>query len=265
MDLSGRIVLVTGGARGIGAKVSEAVCKSGAKLVLSDILKEEGLEKVRELSEKGYQASFIKHDVTSETSWGQVIEFCSKTYNGLDVLVNNAGIYFSKPLVEISLEDWKTMFSVNVEGVFLGTKLASEEIKKRSMKSEISGSIINLSSVAGLVGAPFIGPYNASKGAVRIFSKGCAMEFASLGYNIRVNSVHPGVIDTNMGDEVKQHLINQTELTSNEATSQLADLHPIGRLGLPEEVANVIVFLASNKSSFITGAELVVDGGYTAR
>ena len=157
------------------------------------------------------------------------------------------------------------MFAINVEGVFLGTKFAVEEIKKRSIKNEVSGSIINLSSVAGLVGAPFIGPYNASKGAVRIFSKGCAMEFASLGYNIRVNSVHPGVIDTKMGKQVQDGLIKQTGLNDNEATARLAELHPLGRLGLPEEVAKVAVYLASNESSFITGAELVVDGGLTAR
>ena len=265
MDLNKKIVLVTGGARGIGAEISHAMCEAGASVILSDMLEKEGKLKTKELNKLGYKSAFIKHDVTKESHWKKTIEFCTKTFGGLDVLVNNAGIFFSKPLEEISIKEWRHMFAINVEGVFLGTKFAVKEIKKRSIKNEVSGSIINLSSVAGLVGASFIGPYNASKGAVRIFSKGCAIEFASLGYNIRVNSIHPGVIDTKMGKQVQAGLIEQTGLSDKEATAQLAELHPLGRLGLPEEVANVAVFLASNESSFITGAEIVVDGGFTAQ
>ena len=265
MNLKNRVVLVTGAARGIGAEISFQMCKAGAKVILSDLLNKEGKLKVTELTKLGYESAYIEQDVTKESSWKKTIKFCVDTFGGLDVLVNNAGIYFSKPLSDISLEEWKHMFSVNVEGVFLGTKFDIEEIVKRPNREKESGSIINLSSVAGIVGGPFIGPYNASKGAVRIFTKGCAMEFSTLGYNVRVNSIHPGVIDTNMGTQVQDGLKKQTGISENEAKSQINSLHPLGRLGLPKEVAKVAVYLASNKSSFITGAEFVVDGGLTAR
>ena len=157
------------------------------------------------------------------------------------------------------------MFSVNVEGVFLGTKVAIPEIKKRSMKRESSGSIINLSSIAGLGGSPNHGAYTAAKGAVRLFTKSTALESASLEYNIRVNSIHPGVIDTIMGSQVVDTIIEQTGSGDNEARAQVSELHPLGRFGKPEEIAQTAVFLASDDSSFITGTELIVYGGITAK
>ena len=264
-DLKNKIVLVSGGARGIGAAISAAMAEAGAKVVISDLLEKEGQNKVSELLSQGHQASFIKHDVTDELEWKKTVSFCSTTYGGLDVLVNNAGIYFTGPIEETSLEDWKKMFSVNVEGVFLGTKTAIPEIKKRSIKRESSGSIINLSSIAGLVGSPSHGTYTASKGAVKLFTKSTALECAALEYNIRANSIHPGVIDTQMGSQVIKNIIEKTGSGDNEARAQVAELHPLGRFGRPGEVAQTAVFLASDDSSFITGAEFVVDGGLTAK
>ena len=264
-DLKDKIALISGGARGIGGAIADAMCAAGAKVVISDLLDKEGEDKALELTSKGYQATFVKHDVTKETDWTNAILHCSDTYGGLDILVNNAGIYFNGPIEETSLEAWKQMFSVNVEGVFLGTKAAIPEIKKRSMKRESSGSIINLSSIAGLGGSPNHGAYTASKGAVRLFTKSTALECASLEYNIRANSIHPGVIDTLMGSQVVDTIIEQTGSGDNEARAQVSELHPLGRFGKPEEIAQTAVFLASDDSSFITGTELIVDGGITAK
>ena len=137
MDLNKKIVLVTGGARGIGAEISHAMCEAGASVILSDMLEKEGKLKTKELNKLGYKSAFIKHDVTKESHWKKTIEFCTKTFGGLDVLVNNAGIFFSKPLEEISIKEWRHMFAINVEGVFLGTKFAVKEIKKRSIKKQL--------------------------------------------------------------------------------------------------------------------------------
>ena len=263
-DLTDKIALISGGARGIGGAISEAMCAAGAKVVISDLL-QEGENKASELNDKGYQASFKIHDVTVEAEWNKIVSYCSETYGCLDILVNNAGIYFPKSIEETSLEEWKQMFSVNVEGVFLGTKAGIPEIKKRSMQRESSGSIINLSSVAGLVGSPNHGAYSATKGAVRLFTKSTALECASLEYNIRVNSIHPGVIDTKMGSQVVNTIMEETGTGDNEARAQVSELHPLGRFGKPEEIAQTAVFLASDDSSFITGTEFIVDGGLTAK
>ncbi|MFL2705990.1 MAG: glucose 1-dehydrogenase [Gammaproteobacteria bacterium] len=264
-DLKNKIALISGGARGIGGAISEAMAAAGASVIITDQLTEEGESKVEGLIDKGYPATFIKHDVTIESEWNKVIQHCTKSFGGLDILVNNAGIYFPSLIEETTLEDWRKMFSVNVEGVFLGTKVSIPEIKKRSMNRDSSGSIINLSSVAGLVGSPNHGAYTASKGAVRLFTKSSALECASLEYNIRVNSIHPGVIDTSMGTQVVNSMIEQTGTGDNEARAQLSELHPLARFGKPEEIAQTAVFLASDDSSFITGTEIIVDGGLTAK
>ena len=191
---------------------------------------------------------FIQHDVTSESDWNTVIEKASSEFDGVDVLVNNAGILLLKPLVETTLEEWQRVLNVNVTSTFLGTRAVFE-----TMRSKGGGSIINLSSIYGLVGAPHAAAYQASKGAVRLFSKGAAAEYAEFG--IRVNSLHPGVIDTPMAhhllveDEVKNAVLGPTLLK---------------RAGLAEEIAPAVLFLASDESSFVVGSEMVVDGGYSA-
>ena len=180
----------------------------------------------------------------------------------IDVLVNNAGLFLMKPLLDISLEDWRKLHAVNVEGVFLGTKAAIPLLAERASKWKGGTAIINLSSVAGLVGAAGASCYNASKGAVRLFTKGVALEVAAAG--IRVNSVHPGIIETKMGDEVVSGFSALGGMGENEARAQAAQIHPLGHMGQPQNIADAIVFLASDRAAFMTGSKLVVDGGLTA-
>jgi len=262
--LKGRIALVTGAARGIGFEIAKTFAEAGAKVVLSDLLTKEGNESSEELNKQNLDTFFIKHDVTDEEEWISVVKETSNTFGGLDILVNNAGIIIQKPLNETSLEEWRRAMAVNLDSVFMGTKIASEEIIKRSANSPVSGSIINMSSVAGLVGMANNSSYNASKGAVRLLTKSNAMEFADPSINIRVNSIHPGGINTNMIQNIINTSVEETGTSEAEIRSQLEQGHPMQRLGIPKEVARVALFLASTDSSYMTGSEVVVDGGYTA-
>ena len=263
-ELKDRIALVTGAAGGIGFEIAKTFAEAGAKVVLSDLLVKEGTEASERLNAKNFETRFIKHDVTNENEWVEVISEISDLFGGLDILVNNAGIIIQKPLNETSLEEWRRAMAVNLDSVFLGTKIASQEIMKRSANSSISGSIINMSSVAGIVGIANNSSYNASKGAVRLLTKSNAMEFSDPSINIRVNSIHPGGINTNMIKNIINTSVKETGATEDEVRSQLEQIHPMQRLGIPEEVAKVALFLASTDSSYMTGSELVVDGGYTA-
>ena len=263
-ELKDRIALVTGAAGGIGFEIAKTFAEAGAKVVLSDLLVKEGTEASERLNAKNFETCFIKHDVTNENEWVEVISEISDLFGGLDILVNNAGIIIQKPLNETSLEEWRRAMAVNLDSVFLGTKIASQEIMKRSANSSISGSIINMSSVAGIVGIANNSSYNASKGAVRLLTKSNAMEFSDPSINIRVNSIHPGGINTNMIKNIINTSVKETGATEDEVRSQLEQIHPMQRLGIPEEVAKVALFLASTDSSYMTGSELVVDGGYTA-
>tara|TARA_B100000427_G_scaffold73810_1_gene59845 strand:+ start:5073 stop:5870 length:798 start_codon:yes stop_codon:yes gene_type:complete len=263
-ELEGKTALISGGSRGIGASIASLFLDEGANVLITDILEEEGNKTVENLSDKKGDISFISHDVTNEGSWNDAVSSCIKEFGGLNILINNAGIYSSSTVEETSIEEWKSMFTVNVEGVFLGTKAVLDEMKKSSLDND-SGSIINLSSIAGLVGSAGHGAYTASKGAVKLFTKSCAIEFAELDYNIRVNSIHPGVIETKMGAQVVSNLSENLELGDNEAKEMTALMHPVKRMGVPEEIAQLALFLASNRSSFITGAEMVIDGGFTAK
>ena len=254
-DLDGRVALVTGASRGIGATTARALAAAGAKVVVTDL---------NEPSELAAEIGGLSRaqDVTSETDWADTMAFVRKEAGGLDILVNNAGLFLMKPLLDITLEEWRKLHAVNVEGVFLGTKAAIPLLAERASKWKGGTSIINLSSVAGLVGAAGASCYNASKGAVRLFTKGVALEVASAG--IRVNSVHPGIIETKMGDEVVSGFSALGGVGENEARAQAAQIHPLGHMGQPQNIADAIVFLASDRAAFMTGSELVVDGGLTA-
>jgi NAD(P)-dependent dehydrogenase (short-subunit alcohol dehydrogenase family) len=254
-DLDGRVALVTGGARGIGAATAKALAAAGAKVVISDVAD------AREVA-SSLGCAYVKHDVRSEDEWKGAVAFAQETFGGLDIMVNNAGVFWTRPLMMETLEEFRRMQQINVEGVFLGLKHAIPAIAERAGKWDGGGAVINLSSVAGIVGSPNTLAYNASKGAVRLMTKAAALECASLGQKVRVNSVHPGIIDTPMMTEAAEALAGATG--ANDLRRRFADFHPMKRIGRDTDIANAIVFLASDKAGFMTGAELVVDGGMTA-
>lgn len=254
-DLAGRVALVTGAGRGIGAACARALAEAGARVICTDLSGPDDLA-----AELGGLA--MAQDVTDEAGWTAAMDFARREAGGLDILVNNAGLFLMKPLTETSLEDWRRIHSVNVEGVFLGCRAAIPLLAERAGRWDGGTAIVNLSSMAGLVGSAGAVCYNASKGAVRLLTKGLAMELAAAG--VRVNSVHPGVIETAMGDEVVAAFSGATGLGDNEARTQLATRHPLGHMGQARNVADAVVFLASSRSAFVTGSELVVDGGFTA-
>jgi NAD(P)-dependent dehydrogenase (short-subunit alcohol dehydrogenase family) len=254
-ELDGRVALVTGAGRGIGAATARALADAGAKVIVTDLAAPDGLA-----GEIGGLARSL--DVTDEANWAEVLEFARNEAGGLDILVNNAGLLLMKPVTEISLDEWRRLHAVNVEGVFLGCKHAIPLLAERAARWRGGTAIVNLSSVAGLTGAAGFSCYNASKGAVRLFTKGVALELAPMG--IRANSVHPGVIDTAMGDAVVDAFASRLAVGDNEARTNVAGLHALGRLGDVADVASAVVFLASSCAAFMTGSELVVDGGYTA-
>lgn len=248
MRLEGKVAIISGGARGMGAVEARLFTQEGARVVIGDILEEDGRRTVQDIIQAGGQALFVRLDVTREEDWRRAVGETVSRFGGVDILVNNAGIYRISPLEETSEEMWRQIMEVNVNGVFLGTRTVIPEMKRGG-----GGSIVNISSTAGLVGSPNTSAYQASKGAVRIFTKATAIEYARDG--IRANSVHPGAIDTDM---IAVLLKDPAE------RQQRLDAIPLGRIGTAEEVAYGVLYLASDESSFVTGAELVIDGGRTA-
>ncbi|HLY55889.1 MAG TPA: glucose 1-dehydrogenase [Stellaceae bacterium] len=264
IDLSGKVALVTGGARGIGAAVAALLAEHGAGVVATDVLEEAGRATVEAIRTAGGRALFRHHDVRDEAGWQEAIAAAVTEFGGLDILVNNAGIESSGFLADFSVEDYRTVFDVNVLGTYLGLKYAARTMRPGGQGGR-GGSVINLSSVAGLVGTSGYAVYSGSKGAVRLLSKSAAVEFGRLGYNIRVNSVHPGLVDTAMGNDLLKHLVALgTFRDVTQASAAMLGAHPIGRTGLPVDIARAILFLASDLSAWVTGTEIVVDGGMTA-
>lgn len=256
--LDGKVALISGAARGIGAAVAEALAQAGATVAVTDVLEAVGRETVARIKKNGGKAEFISHDVTVEAQWEAAIAATVKQFGQLDILVNNAGIETAALLSQCTLEDFRRVQEVNVVGVFLGLKHAV-----RVMKA--GASIINLSSVAGLIGTTGHISYHASKGAVRLMSKAAAVECAQLGTGIRVNSIHPAIVDTEMGTNFIKHFVDlKLAPDYDTAAAAFKAAHPIGRFGEPADVANAVVYLASDAAKWITGTELVLDGGYTA-
>ncbi len=249
MRLEGKVALISGGSRGQGATEAELFVKEGAKVVIADILEPEGNAVVAQIREGGGDASFIRLDVTSEDDWRDAVEFTLNTYGRLDILINNAAIYKRTPIVQTELDEWNQIMDINSTGVFLGTKHAVPAMQKSG-----GGSIINISSTAGLVGSERGSAYGASKGSVRLFTKYTAIQHA--GDGIRSNSIHPGPIDTDMIAD---------NISTPEGRAESEGRVPLGRIGTVMDVAYGALFLASDESSFMTGAELVIDGGVTAR
>lgn len=250
--LSQKVALITGGASGLGRAMGLLFTDEGAKVVLTDINETQGQAVVTEIKNKGGDARFISHDVTSEEQWESVINQTLETFGQLDIVVNSAGVATLGNVEETSYEDWRKVNSINLDGVFLGTKHGVRAIKN----NPAGGSIINLSSIMGLVGDANLAGYNASKGGVKLLSKSAALHCAQAGYKIRVNSIHPGYIRTPMVEgAIKGGHADEEHLKS---------LHPVGHLGEPNDIAYGALYLASDESKFVTGSELVIDGGYTA-
>jgi NAD(P)-dependent dehydrogenase (short-subunit alcohol dehydrogenase family) len=247
--LEGKVALISGGARGQGAVEARMFAEEGASVVIGDILDEQGRQTEAELQELGYNVTYVHLDVTSESDWDAAVQAAVSSYGKLDVLLNNAGILIRKNIEETTEADWDRIFAVNAKGVFLGTKAAIP-----AMREAGGGSIINISSTAGLVGSPNgSASYTATKGAVRLFTKSTAIQHA--GEGIRCNSIHPGPIETDMIAD-----------TLNDPANMALRMQrlPLGRVGKPSEIAYGAIYLASNESSFVTGSEVVIDGGTTA-
>lgn len=251
MRLENKVAIITGGGTGIGKETALLFAKEGAKVVITDINEQSGNATVKDIQAIGGEALFVRHDVGNEDDWKKVADETIHAFGKVDVLFNNAGIYIIKPMAEIELAEWNRLMSINVTGVFLGMKHIMPLMAKQN-----KGSVINASSIAGLTGAAGHVLYGASKGAVRIMTKDAAMEYADAG--VRVNSIHPGYIDTGMADYA-------SETTGNSKEQLGKNLFPLGRLGSVNEVAKMVLFLASDESSFSTGAEFVIDGGATAK
>ena len=247
--LEGKVALISGGARGQGAVEARMFAEEGASVVIGDILDDQGRQTEAELQEFGYNVTFVHLDVTSESDWDAAVQAAVGAYGKLDILLNNAGILIRKNIEETTEEDWDRIFAINAKGVFLGTKAAIP-----AMRENGGGSIINISSTAGLVGSPNgSASYTATKGAVRLFTKSTAIQHAREG--IRCNSIHPGPIETDMIADTLNDPAN-LELRMQRL--------PLGRVGKPSEIAYGAIYLASDESSFVTGSELVIDGGTTA-
>lgn len=252
--LENKVAIITGGALGLGKACAELFAKEGAKVVVTDVKEKEGKEVVKGIKENGGDALFIKHDVSQEEAWDEVIKKTLNTFEKLDILVNNAGVGVGGSVEETSMDEWRWLMSINLDGVFIGTREAVKAMKDHG------GSIINLSSIEGLVGDPNLAAYNSSKGGVRLLTKSAALHCAKSGYKIRVNSIHPGYIWTPM---VENYLKEQGDLEAGRKA--LNDMHPVGHVGEPNDIAYGALYLASDESKFVTGSELVIDGGYTAQ
>jgi len=261
--LDGKVEFLSGAARGIGGATAKLMASVGAKVAIGDVLDERGRETARSL---GDNALYHHLDVTLEDDWNAVVAATVAKFGGVDILVNNAGMFLGKGIEEASLDEWHRLSSINLTGVFLGTKLTLPALRERAQHSEQGSAIINLATVAGLVGSQLDPLYSMTKGGVTLFTKSAALEFARRGYRIRVNSIHPGVIQTDMGEQTFVARARSPGTNDTEAARRTAlSTHPIGRLGVPNDIAKGIVFLASDDAGFMTGAGLVVDGGLTAQ
>jgi NAD(P)-dependent dehydrogenase (short-subunit alcohol dehydrogenase family) len=255
--VEGKIALVTGGASGIGRASAMSLASEGAFLLVTDVDDALGAATVGAIEEAGGRAAFLRLDVAIESEWQAVVDQIRSDQGGLHILVNNAGIAIGGSLLEMSLEDWRRQQAINLDGVFLGMKHSIP-----LMRDSGGGSIVNISSVAGLKGSANLAGYCATKGGVRLLTKGAALECAHNGWKVRVNSVHPGVIDTPIWDKVNPEFLAGANAVDLDAMAAAGV--PMGVPGNPQDIANGVLFLASDDSSYMTGSELVIDGGIMA-
>lgn len=262
--LSGRVAFVTGGLRGIGLAAAQRLAANGAQVVVCDLDAPEAAEPV--VSAIAPSASYVRVDVAQEADWQAALDHVTERHGRLHILVNNAGTDLTGAVENIALGDWRRIMAVNVDGVFLGTRTFTPLMAASGGAVAGGASIINVSSIMGLVGMSEVSAYNASKGAVRMFTKGIAMEFAAKKMPVRANSLHPGFVETPLLHAGFQRWVDKGIA---EKVQDLIDgmnaATPIGRLASPEEIAGPVAFLAGPDSSYMTGAELVIDGGWTAQ
>jgi NAD(P)-dependent dehydrogenase (short-subunit alcohol dehydrogenase family) len=261
--VEGKVALVTGGASGIGRGCAERLAQEGATIVVTDLQDDKGAQTVAAIEAMGGKASYLHHDVTTEQAWIDAIAAVKAQHGRLDILVNNAGIGIGGSVLTMSLADFQKQTAVNLDGVFLGVKHSIPLMRENG-----GGSIINMSSVAGLKGSAILAGYCATKGGVRLFTKAVAMECAAAKDGVRVNSVHPGIIETPIWDTI----VGTGEIGDNARPPRGAALDamsaegvPLGVKGYPEDIANGVLWLASDESRYVTGAELVIDGGLSVK
>jgi 3(or 17)beta-hydroxysteroid dehydrogenase len=264
--LDGKVALVSGAARGIGAETARKMASAGASVVIGDVLADRARETAEEITHAGGEALALALDVTTEASWTAAIAAATKQFGKLDILVNNAGTFLGKDLMDATMEDWMRLVAINMTGVWLGTKVCAPALAESGNSSRHGSAIVNLASVAGIVGSQLDPLYSMTKGGVTLFTKSTALWFGRKGWKIRVNSIHPGVIDTDMGAQTFIARARQTGSNDVDgARNMVIKQHPIGRLGVAEDIALGIVFLASDDAGFMTGSGMVVDGGLTAQ
>lgn len=254
MRVADKVALVTGGGSGIGEACCRRLAAEGATVVITDIRVEEAQRVAEDITSQGGRASAHAQDTTQEEQWQAICQAIVAEQGALDILVNNAGVALPGSVEDTSLEDWRFVNAVNTEGVFLGMRHCIPVMRKPG------GSVINISSIEGIVGDPLLIAYNASKGAVRTMTKSAALHCAQAGYGIRVNSIHPGFIETAM---VETGVAAMGEAAEGFQSRVLSEI-PVGHMGEAVDIANAALFLASEESRYMTGSELVVDGGFTA-
>ena len=265
-NLQGKNAIVTGGSKGIGRSVCLALANAGVNINVLDLNKDQGLNTVKEIIKLNVKAEFYEIDVAQESEWINFVTYLDTKNKSIDILVNNAGVWLGKEISNVSIEEYHKLISINLTGVFLGIKHLIPFLTKAGEKSNFGSSIINLSSVAGLVGSQLDPLYSMTKGGITTFTKSMAIYFGKKKYPIRINQVHPGIIETDMGSQVAEARIKQNpSMTLKDSYSAGILQTPLGRLGTAEEVAKTILFLSSDDSSFMTGSSLVVDGGLTAQ
>ena len=264
--LKNKIAIITGGANGIGAEVAKTFAKNGAYVIITDKNKIEAKKTVNEINKFGKSIFFIM-DVSIELNWKSFVKFLNKNnINNVDVLVNNAGVYFGKDILKVTANEFQKLISINLLGTFFGIKFITPFLKKAGLKTKFGSSVINLSSIAGLVGSRLDPLYSMSKGGITTFTKSMAIYFGNKKLPIRINQIHPGIIETDMGLKVQESRIKQNPgLSIKQSYKEGINQTPLGRLGKAKEIADGILFLASDDSSFMTGSSLVVDGGLTAQ
>lgn len=261
-QVKGKVALVTGGASGIGRACAERLAAEGASVVITDVQDALGQEAVAAIAASGGKAEFIHHDVTQEAAWAEVVDGVRRRHGRLDILVNNAGIGIGGSVLEMKLADFQRQVAINLDGVFLGVKHSIPLMREGG-----GGSVINMSSVAGLKGAATLAGYCATKGGVRLFTKAVAMECANAKDGVRVNSVHPGIIETPIWDSIMTGQVgaNLGPQRSGALDAMAEAAVPMGVKGVPGDIANGVLWLASDESRYVTGAELVIDGGLSVK